>query len=251
MANKDFQNGLIVGLAAGSTVVEGGNLGYKVKFKVEGEDYYVASCQQGENIKEPPKPLLEGKIVNSWQDEDENDIIFPFIPTRDMTLTANIKEYNFLVVSNGLINIASGGNITANRYYWRETTLETKPSLVFLLRDYKKNSSSLNVTSIYAFIITENDTGYIDKTAGTGSYQIYTPIPFSYENKNLILNYSRTSNGYGLDDATNLNRFLDNTLYNISQVFNPTEDNVLEYSRKCLDWYYHGIPLYPDEQVLV
>jgi len=41
-----------------------------------------------------------------------------------------------------------------------------------------------------------------------------------------------------------------NMMYRVS-FFNPTEDNVLEYSRKCLDWYYHGIPLYPDEQVLV
>ena len=88
MPNKDFQNGLIVALASGVTIAEGGNIGYQVKFKVDGNDYYIASCQQGESITEPPKPTKTGSTFTKWQDTELNYIEFPFTPQSDITCNA-------------------------------------------------------------------------------------------------------------------------------------------------------------------
>lgn len=88
MANKDFQNGLIVGLSAGSIKIDTGNIGYQVKFKVDGDDYYIASCEAGETIAEPPEPTMQGGYFGSWQDENNNKILFPYTPAADITLNA-------------------------------------------------------------------------------------------------------------------------------------------------------------------
>jgi hypothetical protein len=97
MPNKDFQNGLIVALASGVTIAEGGNIGYQVKFKVDGEDYYIASCQQGKSITEPPSPIEPWQGLVQWKDTNNNVIVFPYTPVADIELTAVFVFASFLV----------------------------------------------------------------------------------------------------------------------------------------------------------
>jgi hypothetical protein len=108
MANKDFQNGLIVALASGVTIAEGGNIGYQVKFKVDGEDYYIASCQQGESITVPPIPTMQSGSFAGWQDSNGNVIAFPYTPNADITLEAKVSYVDFLASNDENIAILNG-----------------------------------------------------------------------------------------------------------------------------------------------
>lgn len=64
--------------------------GYTVKFKVNGNDYYIASCQQGESITEPPTPTMQGATFGAWQLNGVN-IEFPYTPSTDVELTAQFS----------------------------------------------------------------------------------------------------------------------------------------------------------------
>lgn len=114
MSIKDYQNGLIVGLSAGSTQVEAGNIGYKVTFKVDGNDYYIASCQQGESITEPPTPTGTGTFT-AWQ-LNGVDVAFPYTPSADVELTAYFQsvrtEMEVSVAGTPLINIGENPYLT-------------------------------------------------------------------------------------------------------------------------------------------
>lgn len=113
-ANKDYQNGLIVGLSAGSTQVEAGNIGYKVTFKVDGNDYYVAQCLQGDTITAPPEPTIQGGIFGSWQLNDV-DISFPYTPSADVELIAVASSYHReieVVTAGTALYTYSGSTIT-------------------------------------------------------------------------------------------------------------------------------------------
>lgn len=69
------------------TIPSGSNIGYEVKFKVDGNDYYVASCQQGESITEPPTPTMQSGTFAFWRLNGIN-VAFPFTPNADCTLEA-------------------------------------------------------------------------------------------------------------------------------------------------------------------
>ena len=97
-----------------------GNIGYQVKFKVDGSDYYIASCQQGESITEPPVPVIAQQIFNSWQDKNGNDILFPYTPTQDIELTANFNSFNFLVAPNeNICQLKNWSSITT--FVWKDS----------------------------------------------------------------------------------------------------------------------------------
>lgn len=100
MPNKDFQNGLIIGITAGSTRVDTGNVGYQVKFKVDGNDYYVASCRQGESITEPPMPTKQGYNFSGWKLNNAN-VEFPYTPNEDIEFNASFTDALFLVHFDG------------------------------------------------------------------------------------------------------------------------------------------------------
>jgi len=87
------------------------NIGYQVKFKVDGDDYYIVSCQQGESITEPPTPTVQsGYSFICWEDDDDYPIEFPYTPTDDIELIANTSAYNFYVSNGGLICTLNGLN---------------------------------------------------------------------------------------------------------------------------------------------
>jgi len=95
-------------LGGGSGGITGG---YTVTFKVDGEDYYIASCQQSESITEPPVPTVEtGKTFTGWKDGNGNVISFPYTPTTNIELTANIVNYNFLVSAGEIIGTVNNIN---------------------------------------------------------------------------------------------------------------------------------------------
>lgn len=72
-----------------SEIQTGGGIegGYTVTFKVDNNDYYIASCQQGESITEPPTPTGTG-VFTAWQ-LNGTDVPFPYTPSADVELTAN------------------------------------------------------------------------------------------------------------------------------------------------------------------
>lgn len=71
-------------------ITSGGGItgGYTVTFKVDGNDYYIASCQQGENITEPPTPTSQTGTFTAWQINGV-DVSFPYTPSADVELTAH------------------------------------------------------------------------------------------------------------------------------------------------------------------
>lgn len=73
-----------------SEIQTGGGItgGYTVKFKVDGNDYYIASCQQGESITEPPTPTSQTGTFTAWQ-LNGVDVSFPYTPSADVELTAH------------------------------------------------------------------------------------------------------------------------------------------------------------------
>lgn len=70
----------------------GGNIGYQVTFKVDGNDYYIASCQQGESITEPPTPTSETGFFSAWQ-LNGTDVSFPYTPSADAELNAHFVQF--------------------------------------------------------------------------------------------------------------------------------------------------------------
>ena len=123
MPNTDFQNGVVLGSVAGGNiqtsapsgnidisengeydvtayatatvdVAGGGGIqdGYIVTFKVDGDDYYIASCEAGGTITEPPTPTKTGWFFSTWQ-LNGVDITFPYTPSADAELTAYFVSY--------------------------------------------------------------------------------------------------------------------------------------------------------------
>ena len=70
-------------------VAGGGGItgGYTVTFKVDGEDYYIASCEAGGTITEPPTPTSQSGVFAAWQ-LNGTDVTFPYTPSADVELTA-------------------------------------------------------------------------------------------------------------------------------------------------------------------
>jgi len=62
--------------------------GYTVTFKVDGNDYYIASCKQGESITNPP--ASSDNLFYKWKDVNDNDISFPYTPAADIELYGTV-----------------------------------------------------------------------------------------------------------------------------------------------------------------
>lgn len=146
MPNTDFQNGVIIATVAGGTEigitptgniditengtydiadkatanvsVNTGNIGYKVTFKVDDTDYYVASCQQGESITAPPNPPVpQGKAVFTGWRLNNTDVAFPYTPSGDVELVAGFDIWNLLVENDGVIVTFEGGGAATSTFY--------------------------------------------------------------------------------------------------------------------------------------
>lgn len=100
----------------------GSNIGYEVKFTVEGNDYYVASCQQGESISEPPTPTSQLGYFNAWQ-LNGVDVAFPYTPSADAEVVAVFStipaEYHAIAYleAAGNQSIDTGLTIANNSYF--------------------------------------------------------------------------------------------------------------------------------------
>ena len=64
--------------------------GYTVTFKVDNDDYYIASCEAGGTITEPPTPTGTG-VFAAWQ-LNGADISFPYTPSADVEVTARFQS---------------------------------------------------------------------------------------------------------------------------------------------------------------
>lgn len=65
------------------------NIGYTATFMVDSETYYVVSVEQGNSISAPPNPTVETGTFISWQ-INGSDVTFPYTPSADVTMVANI-----------------------------------------------------------------------------------------------------------------------------------------------------------------
>ena len=99
------------------TIPSGSNIGYEVKFKVDGNDYYVAQCLQGESITKPPSPTKAGETFLRWQ-LNGNNIAFPYTPSADVELNAYFENITLLQY---LLTDTSGQYIDTN-YKTQENT---------------------------------------------------------------------------------------------------------------------------------
>lgn len=105
----------VTGYETATVNVAGGGIenGYTVTFKVDGNDYYISSCQQGEAITEPPTPTIEGKIFGGWIINGDF-ITFPYTPSADVEATALLTTKNFLVGNGDTITIMRGFTFACN-----------------------------------------------------------------------------------------------------------------------------------------
>lgn len=76
-------------------VAGGGGIqdGYIVTFKVDDADYYIASCEAGGTITEPPAPSKTEMYFGSWQ-LNGSDVMFPYTPNADVELTAHFVDFS-------------------------------------------------------------------------------------------------------------------------------------------------------------
>lgn len=120
-----------------SEIQTGGGIagGYTVTFKVDGNDYYVASCQQGESITEPPTPTMQGATFGAWQLNGVN-IEFPYTPSADVELTAVSSSIYEVTGAGAPLYTYSGGAITkttADVAIYGYCTYNTTQKFMFLI----------------------------------------------------------------------------------------------------------------------
>lgn len=73
--------------------ISGGGIqgGYNVTFKVQGNDFTIISCKQGDSISQPTSPVVSGYSFVGWASTESasvSDITFPYTPTSDTTIYA-------------------------------------------------------------------------------------------------------------------------------------------------------------------
>ena len=66
-------------------------LDYVATFKVENENYYFASCQQGGYITAPVEPTITSGSFNGWK-IGSTVVSFPYEPSEDVEIVADIVE---------------------------------------------------------------------------------------------------------------------------------------------------------------
>jgi hypothetical protein len=108
-------------------VAGGGGIqgGYTVTFKVDDNDYYIASCEAGGTITEPPKPTSETGNFTAWQ-LNGVDVSFPYTPSADVELTAHfatvrteMEVYDAgTVIRTNVTKTNNGTAIAGRTSYW-------------------------------------------------------------------------------------------------------------------------------------
>lgn len=68
-------------------------LDHNVRFKVDGADYYIASCLNGGSVSAPPNPEKSGMYFNAWKDGNDNVISFPYVPSGNIDLSASFVNW--------------------------------------------------------------------------------------------------------------------------------------------------------------
>ena len=68
-----------------------GNIGPQATFKVDGADYYIASCKNSGYITAPVNPTVTSGSFNGWKIGD-TAITFPYAPSGNVTIVADITE---------------------------------------------------------------------------------------------------------------------------------------------------------------
>ena len=92
MSNKDFQNGIALGLAMGGVVSEK-ILDHTVTFTVDGEPYEIVSVKNGNSVNAPQTiPTKNGSVFGGWLNADSEIIIFPCVPTTEVVLNATFLD---------------------------------------------------------------------------------------------------------------------------------------------------------------
>lgn len=164
MANKDFQNGMVVGSILGDLLDDNIRIknGYVVKFKIDDTDYYIASCREGESIAAPPTPTSsqEHSFFSGWYLNDTK-IVFPYIPNSDVELTANFNTYNIFVKNNEVIAKFEGGGDTS-------TFTDIIPEGSGLIEGTTDLTCWMKAATGYIFpiVVTSNDRACIKRVGG-------------------------------------------------------------------------------------
>lgn len=99
-------------------IASGVSGGYTVTFKVDDDDYYIASCESGGTITAPPNPPVpQGKTTFTGWRLNNTDVTFPYTPSADVELVAGFDIWNLLVENNGVIVKFEGGSAGTATFY--------------------------------------------------------------------------------------------------------------------------------------
>lgn len=123
------------------TISGGGNIGYQVTFKVDGNDYYVSQCLQGESITEPPTPTMQGGVFAAWQ-LNGVDVLFPYTPSADVELIARVEDITVTTAGTSLYTY-SGGAVTKRLdgfAVYGYCTYNTTQKFLFLVSQTARNT---------------------------------------------------------------------------------------------------------------
>ena len=91
------------------------SIGYTVTFQVDGDTYYIAECEVGGTISEPPAPIKAGETFTGWYDGESNPITFPYTPSADITLSGEFATVRTeMEIGNENVVKVGGVQVTNN-----------------------------------------------------------------------------------------------------------------------------------------
>ena len=188
----DGVNALVEGFGqGGSDGIEGG---YDVTFYDEqGEELALYSVKEGHEISKPPK-----YDCLAWQTSDGANVLFPYVPTSDISLYANSDTYadilyKFYGVDKGVypylvISIATGGTTYVS--FAKQITKNTDTSL--LGTELKRNSVTLatpisdpnDIEEVISKVTTNLSS--VKTVSGTSAYNLISGGNYVYANFDVL-----------------------------------------------------------------
>ena len=169
---------------AGSGGISGG---YVVTFKVDDNDYYIASCEAGGTISEPPTPTKQGYNFSGWK-LNNVDIAFPYTPSADIEFIASFTDAIFLVHFDGSLQSIPQATIAAQTNIAYNDNGKFSKCLTFANNmQLKYSANPLNKTTSQARTI--EFWGKSTSTSGGGN--IFSIKPSSTEIFGLYINAIR------------------------------------------------------------
>lgn len=152
MANKDFQNGFVIGMRSKGIVKNKKLLKHTVTFIVNDKPYLIQSVNDGTSIKPPQIPQHnQGIFFKGWKNGNEF-ITFPYTPTKDIELIADFAHARSMLEVVKDQNVGQIGDTNYYGYYITRDYIKQNDGWAiggFCAKGFRTDSYSFNGESYY------------------------------------------------------------------------------------------------------